>query len=244
MRSAAEAALRMSSSVTMAGTGRPRLCWEYSVCFHSIHARQSCGAWGIGEPTGGGGDVGGGGELHFPSTEEIEGEGEGIREDAADSRAARASARVIAPAIISSVDIGGGAVTSVKEQARGMTGSAPRVPGASEEGLGRTSPLSLSFPAPASDAGVLPEGFPVLGGGGFGSGRGASTAISLAGCFSPDLRLHDLVRGFAALQALKKPGEVPGALRTSRIKVNITSFILARGRDLVTGTSFRALLTR
>ena len=107
VRSTAEAASRMSSGVTTAGIGWPGLRWEYSVRFHSIHACQSCGAWGIGEPTGGGGDVGGGGELCFPSTEEIEGEGEGTREDAADSRATRALARVIAAAIISSVDIGG-----------------------------------------------------------------------------------------------------------------------------------------
>ena len=124
-----------------------------------------------------------------------------------------------------------------------MTAS-PRVPGASEEGPGETLPLSPSFPSPASDAGVLPEGFPVLRGGGLGSERGASTAMSSAGCFSPDLRLRDLVRGFAALRALKKPSDEPGALRTSRIKVNITSFILARGRDLVMGMSLRALLTR
>ena len=93
------------------------------------------------------------------------------------------------------------------------------------------------FPAPALDAGVLPKGFPVLREGGFGSEGGASMAISLAGCFSPDLRLCDLMRSFMALRALKKPSEVLGALRTSRIKVNITSFILARGRDLVMGTS-------
>ena len=69
-------------------------------------------------------------------------------------------------------------------------------------------------------------------------------AISSAGCFSPDLCLWDLVCSFAALWALKKPGEVLGALRTSRIKENITSLILARGRDLVVGTSLRALRMR
>ena len=47
-----------------------------------------------------------------------------------------------------------------------MTGSSPRVPSASEEGLGGTSPLSFSVPAPALGAGVLPESFPVLKGGG------------------------------------------------------------------------------
>ena len=109
--------------------------------------------------------MGGGGELCFPSTEEIEGEGEGTREDAADSRAARASACAITTAIASSVDIGGGAGTSVKEEARGVTGSTPQVPGASEEGLGGTLPLSSLFPAPTLGAGVLPKGFPVLGGG-------------------------------------------------------------------------------
>ena len=48
----------------------------------------------------------------------------------------------------------------------------------------------------------------------------------LTGCFSPDLCLRVLLRGFAALQALKKPGDEPGALRVSRMKVNITSLIL------------------
>ena len=110
--------------------------------------------------------MGGGGELRFPSTEETEGEGEGTREDAADSRAARASVRAIAAAIISSSDIGGGAEGSGRNEARGVTGSAPRVPGASEEGPGGTSHLSSLFLAPASSAGVLPEGFPVLRGGG------------------------------------------------------------------------------
>ena len=61
----------------------------------------------MGELTRGGGDVGGGGELHFPSTEETEGEGEGMQEEAVDSRAAWASARVIAAAIASLADIGG-----------------------------------------------------------------------------------------------------------------------------------------
>ena len=120
----------------------------------------------MGEPTGGGGEVGGGGELRFPSTEEMEGEGEGTREEAAESRAARASACAIAAAIASSADLGGFAAWSVKEEARGVTGSTPRVPGASEEGLGGTSPLSSPFPAPAPGAGVLPKGFPVLRGGG------------------------------------------------------------------------------
>ena len=110
--------------------------------------------------------MGGGGELRFPSTEEIEGEGEGTREDAADRQAAQASACAIAAVIISLSDIGGGAGTSVKEEARGVTGSTPRVPGASKEGPGGTSPLSSPFPAPTLGAGVLPEGFPVLRGGG------------------------------------------------------------------------------
>ena len=140
--------------------------------------------------------------------------------------------------------IGGGAAESGKREARGVTGSSPRVPGASEEGPGGTSPLSSSFPAPALGAGVLPEGFPVLRGGGFGSGRGASTAIPSADCFSPDLRLRVLLRGFTALRVLKNPGEEPGALRVLSKKVNITSLILASGRCLDTGTSFRALLTR
>ena len=123
-----------------------------------------------------------------------------------------------------------------------MTGS-PRVPGASEEGPGRISPLSPPFPVPVSDTGVLPEGFPVLGGGGFESEGGASTAMA-TDCFPSDLRLRVLVRGFAALRALKKPGDEPGALRVSSRKVNITSLILASGRCLETGTSLRALLTK
>ena len=188
--------------------------------------------------------MGGGRELRFPSTEEIDGEGEGTREDAADIRVAWASARAIAAAIISSSDIGGGAGTSVKEEARGVTGSSPRVPGASEEGPGGTSPLSSPFPAPVLGAGVLPKGFPVLRGRGFGSVRGASTAIPSVDCFSPDLHLRVLVCSFTALRALKNPGREPGALRVSSKKVNITSFILASGRCLDTGTSFRALLTR
>ena len=142
------------------------------------------------------------------------------------------------------MDLGGDAAGSGKEKARDVTGSSPRVPSASKEGLGGTSPLSPSFPAPVSDTGVLPEGFPVLGGGGFGSGSGASTAILSADCFSPDLRLRVLLHGFAALRALKNPGEELGALRVSSKKVNITSLILASGRCLDMGTSFRALLTR
>ena len=68
--------------------------------------------------------------------------------------------------------------------------------------------------------------------------------MSPTDCFSPDWRLRFLLRGFAALRALKKPGDGPGALRVSRIKVNITSLILARGRCLDGGTSLRALRTR
>ena len=120
----------------------------------------------MGEPTRGGGEVGGGGELRFPSTEETEGEGEGTREEATECQSDRASMRAIAAAMASSGSVGGGAAGSGKKEARGVTGSSPRVPGASEEGPGGTSPLSSPFPAPASDAGVLPEGFPVLGGGG------------------------------------------------------------------------------
>ena len=123
-----------------------------------------------------------------------------------------------------------------------MTGS-PRVPGASEEGPGQILPLSPPFPAPALGAGVLPEGFLVLGGGGLESEGGVSTAIA-TDCFPSDLRLRVLVHGFAALRALKKPGGEPGALRVSSKKVNITSLILASGRCLETGTSLRALLTR
>ena len=63
-------------------------------------------------------------------------------------------------------------------------------------------------------------------------------------CFPSDLRLRDRLRGFAALRALKKPGDEPGALRVSRRKVNMTSLILASGRCLEMGTSLRALLTR
>ena len=123
-----------------------------------------------------------------------------------------------------------------------MTGS-PRVPGASEEGPGRISPLSPPFPAPVPGAGVLPKGFLVLGGGGLELEGGASTAMA-TDCFPSDLRLWVLVRGFAALRALKKPGGEPGALRVSSKKVNITSLILVSGRCLETGTSLRALLTR
>ena len=180
--------------------------------------------------------------MRLPRTDVTEGEGDGARvEPALDSmRAERAMERAMA---ISIADIGGGGrLGSGKTEARGVSAT-PRVPSASEEGPGRTSPLSPSFPAPASDAGVLPEGFPVLEGGGFGSGRGASMAIS-TGCFSPDLRLRVLVRSFAALWALKKPGEVPGPLRVSSKKVNMTSLTLASRRCLVTGTSLRALLTR
>ena len=63
-------------------------------------------------------------------------------------------------------------------------------------------------------------------------------------CFPSDLHLRVLVRGFAALRALKKPRDELGALRVSRRKVNMTSLILASGRCLETGTSLRALLTR
>ena len=97
-----------------------------------------------------------------------------------------------------------------------MTGL-PQVPGASEEGPGRISPLSPPFPAPVPGAGVLPEGFPVIGGGGFESEGGASTAMA-TDCFPSDLRLRVLVRGFAALRALKKPSGEPGALRVSEEK--------------------------
>ena len=188
--------------------------------------------------------MGGGEELRLPRTNVTEGEGKGACVEAWDRQAERALQRVIAAAIASSADIGGGAAGSGKREVRGVTGSLPRVPGASEEGLGGTSPLSSSFPAPVLGAGVLPEGFLVLGGGGFGSRREASTAIPSADCFSPDLRLRVLMRGFAALRALKNPGEEPGALRVSSKKVNITSLILASRRCLDMGTSFRALLTR
>ena len=175
---------------------------------------QSCGAWGIRELTGGRGEVGGGGEACLPRTDVIEGEGDGAWiEPALDStRVEWATAQAITASI---ADIGGGMPWSGKTEARGMSEATPQVPGASEEGPGGTLPLSPSFPAPVSDAGVLPEGFPVLGGGGFRSKRGASTAITSAGCFSPDLRLQDLLHGFAALRALKKPGELLGVLRTS-----------------------------
>ena len=198
----------------------------------------------MGEPTGGGGEVGGGGELRLLSTEVIEGEGEGTCVEATDSRAALVFQRRMNAAIASSAVLGGGAVGSGKREVRGVTESAPRVPGASKEGPGGTSPLSSSFPAPALGAGVLPAGFPVLGEGGLGSVRGASTAMPSTGCFFPDLRLRVLLCGFAALWALKKPGDELGALRVSRMKVNITSLILARGRCLETGTSFRALHTK
>ena len=39
----------------------------------------------MGEPTGGGGKVGGGGEERFPRTEVIEGEGDGARVEVADA---------------------------------------------------------------------------------------------------------------------------------------------------------------
>ena len=45
------------------------------------------------ELTGGGGEVGGGGEEHFPSTEVIEGEGDGAWVEAADAIKAAFSAR-------------------------------------------------------------------------------------------------------------------------------------------------------
>ena len=63
-------------------------------------------------------------------------------------------------------------------------------------------------------------------------------------CFPSDLHLRVLLRGFAALRALKKPGDEPGALRVSSKKVNVTSLSLASGRCLDMGTSLRALLTR
>ena len=170
-------------------------CWH----LHSIHACQSCSACGTGDPTRGSGEVGGGGELHLPRTDVTEGEGEGARMEALDRQAARASNQAIDTAIASSADIGGDKAGSGKEKARGVTGSSPRVPGASEEGPGGTSPLSPLFLAPVSYTGVLLEGFPVLGGGGFGSRRGASTAILSADCFSPDLRLCVLLCSFAAL---------------------------------------------
>ena len=127
-------------------------------------------------------------------------------------------------------------------EAQGVTGL-PRVPGASKEGPGQILPLSPPFPAPAPGVGVLPEGFPVLGRGGLESEGGASTAMA-TDCFPSDLRLQVLMHGFAALRALKKPGDEPGALRVSSKKVNITSLILASGRCLETGTSLRALLTK
>ena len=175
--------------MTTAGTGRPGLQVEYSAHFHSIHARQSCSACWMGEPTGGRGEVGGGGELRLPSTDVIEGEGEGARVEAADRRAILASRRRMYAAIASLGFAGGGAVRSGRKEARGVTGLSPRVPGASEEGLGGTSPLSSSVLAPVLGAGVLPEGFPVLRGGGLRSGGRASTAMSSTGCFSPTLRL-------------------------------------------------------
>ena len=185
--------------------------------------------------------MGGGGEECFPRTEVIEGEGDGAWVDAADAIKAAFSAR--SHSRYAAEPRGGwGALESGGTEARGVTGS-PRVPSASEEGPGRFSPLSPPFPAPALGAGVLPEGFPVLGGGGFKSEGGALTAMA-TDCFPSDLRLRVLVRGFAALRVLKKPGDEPGALRVSRRKVNMTSLILASGRCLVTGTSLRALLTK
>ena len=156
----------------------------------------------MGDPTGGRGEVGGGGELCFPSTEEIEGEGEGTREDAADSWAAWASVRIIATAIASLADIGGGAGTSVKEEARGVTGLTPRVPSASEEGPGGTSPLSSPFPASALGAGVLPEGFPVIRGGVW-IREGSVDCHVIDGLFLPRLMLMSplaRLRGLAGVE--------------------------------------------
>ena len=47
----------------------------------------------MGEPTRGGGEVGGGGEERFPRMEVIEGEGDGARVEAADTFKAAFSAR-------------------------------------------------------------------------------------------------------------------------------------------------------
>ena len=47
----------------------------------------------MGEPTGGGGEVGGGGEERFPRTEVIEGEGDGARVEVADAIKAAFSAQ-------------------------------------------------------------------------------------------------------------------------------------------------------
>ena len=157
----------------------------------------------MGEPTGGGGEVGGGGELRLPRTELIDREGEGARVEAVDSRAALASECRITTAIASLAFAGGGAEGSGRNEVRGMTGSVPRVPGASEEGPGRILPVSTPVPAPASDAGVLPEGFPVLGGGGFKSEGGASTAMA-TDCFPSDLRLRVLLRGFTGLAGIEE----------------------------------------
>ena len=47
----------------------------------------------MGDPIGGGGEVGGGGEEHFPRTEVVEGEGDGAQVEAADTFKAVFSAR-------------------------------------------------------------------------------------------------------------------------------------------------------
>ena len=111
----AKAVLCKSSGMMTARTGQPRLHSEKSVHFHSIHTHQSCGAWGTGEPTGGRGEVGGGGEVHLLRTNVIEGGGDGARvEPALDSmRAKWAVAWAIAA---STVDIGRGRPGSGKEE--------------------------------------------------------------------------------------------------------------------------------
>ena len=63
---------------------------------HSIHTCQSCGACRTGELTRGGGEVGGGGEEHFPRTEVIEGEGDRTRVEAANAFKAAVLARICA----------------------------------------------------------------------------------------------------------------------------------------------------
>jgi hypothetical protein len=231
--------------VTVRSTGRPGLHIAYCTCFQSIQARQSCGAWATGEPTTGGGEVGRGGEDHLPRTDEIKGVGDAGRE-----REATEAARLLsnfASACTIYLGIRGGGTSVTDEEALSYTEVEPEsAPSASEEGPGRTSALSVGFPAPALDAGVLtpPRGvFPGTTVGGFGlDGRGASTAMS-TGWGPPSFFLHCLF-GFTTLRALKNPGEWPGPLRTESTKVNITSLILAIGRALVGGTSLMAERTR
>ena len=152
---------RRSSGVTVRGTGQPGLCMEYCARFQSIQARQSCGAWATGEPTTGGGEVGRGGEERLPRTDEIEGAGEGGRDkDAMDASSPAWNLAIVcakAADIRGETSDPGGGETSVKEEeALGSTEVEPESPpGASEEGLGRTSPLSSGFLAPTLGAGVL-----------------------------------------------------------------------------------------